>query len=75
MKKGKVPRIWVKRFNTWLYIKNGNEKKCNSNILGSKKEPYYKKESEMLFNIEYTYDSLSESEKLIYNQNQQDGNR
>ena len=47
---------------TWL---------CNTGIkkLGSKQEPYYKTEEEMLLIKKYTYDSLSESEKLIYNQN------
>lgn len=68
-KKGIVPRIWIKRFNTWMYIKNGNEEECNSNILGSKKEPYYKTEGEMLFDTEYTYESLSKEEKEIYKQN------
>lgn len=41
----------------------------NVKKLGNKQEPYYKTESEMLFDTEYTYESLSESEKLIYNQN------
>ena len=47
---------------TWYY--SSNIKK-----LGSKQEPYYKTELEMLVIKKYTYDSLSESEKLIYNQN------
>lgn len=69
MKKGIVPRIWIKRFNTWMYVKNGNEEECNSDILGHKEEAYHKTESEMLFNTKYTYESLSESEKTIYNMN------
>ena len=36
--------------------------------LGHKDEPYYKTEEEMLKKPEYTYDSLSPSEKKIYNE-------
>jgi len=36
--------------------------------LGSKTEPYYKTEKEMLEEKTYTYDSLSPSEKKIYNE-------
>tara|TARA_R110002153_G_scaffold50280_3_gene141517 strand:+ start:113 stop:298 length:186 start_codon:yes stop_codon:yes gene_type:complete len=43
----------------------------NVKKLGNKQEPYHKKESEMLFDTEYTYESLSESEKLIYNKPKQ----
>mgnify|MGYP003660036079 CR=1 FL=1 len=37
--------------------------------LGSKQEPYYKTEAEMLEDKEYTYESLSPAEKKIYNEN------
>ena len=50
---------------TWYYTSNIKK-------LGSKQEPYYKTELEMLVIKKYTYDSLSESEKLIYNQNKED---
>lgn len=45
--------------------------------LGSKKEPYVKTEEEMLEDKEYTYESLSISEKSIYNKlkTTEDGNR
>jgi len=69
MKKGRVPRIWIKRFNTWMWVKNGNEQECNSNRLGHKQEPYYKTEGEMLFDTEYTYESLSKEEKELFNKN------
>ena len=36
--------------------------------LGHKDEPYYKTEQEMLKEPEYTYDSLSASEKKIYDE-------
>ncbi len=43
--------------------------------LGNKTVPYYLTEEEMLEDKEYTYESLSISEKEIYNnlKNQQDG--
>ena len=37
--------------------------------LGSKQEPYYKTEAEMLEDKKYTYESLSPAEKKIYNEN------
>jgi len=45
--------------------------------LGSKQEPYIKTEEEMLSDKEYTYKSLSISEKSIYNKlkTKEDGNR
>ena len=36
--------------------------------LGHKDEPYYKTETEMLKEPEYTYESLSPSEKKIYDE-------
>lgn len=36
--------------------------------LGHKDEPYYKTEAEMLKEPEYTYESLSPSEKKIYDE-------
>jgi len=50
---------------TWYY--ESNVKK-----LGYKNEPYYKTEKEMLENKKYTFDSLSITEKQIYNQNKED---
>ena len=38
----------------------------NVKRMGSKKEPYYKTEEEMLKEKMYDYESLSESEKQIY---------
>jgi len=43
-------------------------------ILGSKQESYIKEEEEMLKTKIYNYESLSQSEKLIYNQNKDDDN-
>lgn len=40
--------------------------------LGSKTEPYYESEEEMLKEKEYTYESLSLSEKKIYNESRTD---
>lgn len=45
---------------TWMYD-TGIKK------LGNKQECYYKTEEEMLSEKKYTYESLSTSEKLIYN--------
>lgn len=55
---GRKPFKWIK------FIKN-----YNTTRLGNKQEPYIKTESEMLFKINYTYESLSKEEKEIYNQN------
>tara|TARA_R100000697_G_scaffold6515_1_gene12042 strand:+ start:662 stop:802 length:141 start_codon:yes stop_codon:yes gene_type:complete len=44
-------------------------------ILGHKDEPYYKTEKEMLEDKIYNFASLSESEKGIYKQLKNDGNR
>lgn len=42
---------------------------CYVKRLGSKTEPYYATEEEMLNEKKYTYKSLSISEKKIYNRN------
>jgi hypothetical protein len=44
----------------------------SSNILGSKKEPYYKTEWEMMYEPHYSYNSLSPSEKEIYDKSRTD---
>ena len=48
------------------YIKK-NAPTDNSPRIGSKDEPYFSNESEMKI-PEYTYESLSESEKIIYDE-------
>ncbi len=63
------PYKWIKFLSKWYYVAFG-KKGYSSNILGSKKEPYYKTEGEMLFDTEYTYESLSKEEKEIFNQKQ-----
>lgn len=54
-----------------LYKKIKNYKwsiSTNVSKLGHKDEPYYKTEEEMLDEPKYTYESLSSSEKKIYNE-------
>jgi hypothetical protein len=41
---------------------------CIIRALGHKSEPYYKTEKEMLKETHYTYESLSISEKEMYNE-------
>ena len=59
---------WIQFLGKWYYRPFGKQG-YSTNILGSKKESYYKTEGEMLFDTEYTYESLSKEEKEIYNQN------
>jgi hypothetical protein len=47
---------------------NMPEISVNQRTLGRKDVPYYKTEEEMLKEPEYTYESLSESEKQMYNE-------
>ena len=59
------------RYNKKLKSKSKIIKK----IMGHKDEPYYKTEKEMLEDKIYNFASLSESEKGIYKQLKNDGNR
>jgi len=63
-------------------VKIGNSKSNRRKVrlryappLGHKDEPYYKTEKEMLEDKIYNFASLSESEKGIYKQLKNDGNR
>tara|TARA_R100001591_G_scaffold66464_1_gene75783 strand:+ start:204 stop:410 length:207 start_codon:yes stop_codon:yes gene_type:complete len=63
-------------------VKIGNSKNKRRKVrlryapaLGHKDEPYYKTEKEMLEDKIYNFASLSESEKGIYKQLKNDGNR
>mgnify|MGYP003155345008 FL=1 len=63
-------------------VKIGNSKSIRRKVrlryapaLGHKDEPYYKTEKEMLEDKIYNFASLSESEKGIYKQLKNDGNR
>ena len=63
-------------------VKIGNSKSYRRKVrlryapaLGHKDEPYYKTEKEMLEDKIYNFASLSESEKGIYKQLKNDGNR
>jgi hypothetical protein len=52
-----------------IYIHTGKpELKVINRPLGHKSIPYYRTEDEMLDEPVYTYESLSESEKKIYNE-------
>lgn len=55
-----VPEVYIRRYFNHLRI-DGWQKP-----LGSKEEPYYESEEEMLKEAIYTYESLSDSEKEIY---------
>jgi hypothetical protein len=41
--------------------------------LGHRDEPYYETEEEMLNEVEYNFNNLSDGEKEIYNQREKDG--
>lgn len=41
--------------------------------IGHKDEPYYETEEEMLNEVEYNFNNLSDGEKEIYNQREKDG--
>jgi len=63
-------------------VKIGNSKSIRRKVrlryapaLGHKDEPYYKTEKEMLEDKIYNFASLSETEKGIYKQLKNDGNR
>ena len=63
-------------------VKIGNSKSNRRKVrlryappLGHKDEPYYKTEKEMLEDKIYNFASLSETEKGIYKQLKDDGNR
>ena len=63
-------------------VKIGNSKNKRRKVrlryappLGHKDEPYYKTEKEMLEDNIYNFASLSETEKGIYKQLKNDGNR
>jgi len=63
-------------------VKIGNSKNIRRKVwfrhasaLGHKDEPYYKNEKEMLEDKIYNFASLSETEKGIYKQLKNDGNR
>jgi len=63
-------------------VKIGNSKSIRRKVrlryapaLGHKDEPYYKTEKEMLEDKIYNFASLSETEKGIYKQIKNDGNR
>ena len=63
-------------------VKIGNSKNKRRKVrlryapaLGHKDEPYYKTEKEMLEDKIYNFASLSETEKGIYKQIKNDGNR
>tara|TARA_R100001480_G_scaffold136821_1_gene133889 strand:+ start:464 stop:670 length:207 start_codon:yes stop_codon:yes gene_type:complete len=63
-------------------VKIGNSKSNRRKVrlryaphLGHKDEPYYKTEKEMLEDKIYNFASLSETEKGIYKQLKNDGNR
>ena len=63
-------------------VKIGNSKNKRRKVrlryapaLGHKDEPYYKTEKEMLEDKIYNFASLSETEKGIYKQLKNDGNR
>ena len=63
-------------------VKIGNSKSNRRKVrlryapaLGHKDEPYYKNEKEMLEDKIYNFASLSETEKGIYKQLKNDGNR
>jgi hypothetical protein len=55
-----VPEVYIRKY--FSHIKFQTWKKP----LGSKQEPYYNSEEEMLKDPVYTYESLSDSEKEIY---------
>ena len=55
-----VPEVYIRRYFSHLRV-DGWQKP-----LGSKEEAYYETEEEMLREPVYTYDSLSDSEKAIY---------
>jgi hypothetical protein len=55
-----VPEVYIKRYFNHLRV-DGWQKP-----LGFKEEPYYETEEEMLKDPVYTYESLSDSEKEIY---------
>ena len=69
-------KLWKKKYQGKIY---DSKKKWKSQaimpILGHKDEPYYKTEKEMLEDKIYNFASLSESEKGIYKQLKNDGNR
>ena len=55
-----VPEVYIRKYFQHLKIYGWQKP------LGSKQEPYYKSEEEMLKDPVYTYESLSDSEKEIY---------
>jgi hypothetical protein len=55
-----VPEVYIRKYFSHIKFQTWQKP------LGSKQEPYYNSEEEMLKDPVYTYESLSDSEKDIY---------
>jgi hypothetical protein len=59
-------KVEIQRGQRWI------DPESITSRLGHKSQPYYETELEMLIKKTYDYDSLSISEKIIYNQKKWD---